>query len=136
MINRDLKNAGTKLFHDGVANLQVKSNKILPKRKKNSLAKQIFSRFGKLPGKFQDFFKNSRRCRNLGFSINDRFHNWRACSQAKNLSKFSTTSRVTVLFRDETLLTSETLSENKVYLTSNKKGTSECANSRKHGLLN
>lgn len=41
-----------------------------------------------------------------------------------------------LLFRDETLLTSETLSENKVYLTSNKKGTSECANSRKHGLLN
>ena len=40
------------------------------------------------------------------------------------------------LFRDETLLTSETLSENKVYLSSNEKATSECANSRKHGLLN
>ena len=80
VINRDLKNTGTKLF----SWVQVRLNKIQPKQKifthkalvvaykKNSffpfsrlyLYFQTFSRSGKLLGKFQDFFKNSRLCTN------------------------------------------------------------------------
>ena len=80
VINRNLKEAGTKLFSWCPANVQARLNKIWP-IEKNCTHKapsvavkekiktifpnflsifQTFSRSGKLLGKFQDFFKNSR----------------------------------------------------------------------------
>ena len=132
MINRETQEQS--FFHDGVANLQLKSNKIWPKRKKIHLQSRFFQGLENCRANLKTFSRIQDAVGTLGFpymigSITEEL--------ARKLKIFrNVQQQAEWLFRDETLLTSETLSENKVYLTSNKKGTSECANSRKHGLLN